>query len=87
VTNPVPPGPGTTLHLTENQYKFGVGPLLCRVRAVIAPVEFDGALWWHLDADCAQGTPEHHGGWTTRELYVPATAIPRPRPTPPRGPT
>lgn len=74
------PIPGMTLSLTEEEYRFGVGPILCRVRAVIAPVEFDGALWWHLSADCAPGTPGHHGGWTTRELYVPATAIPRTRP-------
>lgn len=77
MTAPTPPVPGTTLRLDEEQYRFGSGPMLCRVRAVIAPVEFDGVLWWHLSADCAPGTPENHGGWSTRELYVPAAVIPR----------
>jgi hypothetical protein len=63
--------------LTEEEYRFGVGPLLCRVRAVIAPVEFDGTPWWHLTGDCAPGTPDNHGGWTTRELYVPDAVITR----------
>lgn len=63
------------LALTEDQYKFGVGPLLCRVVDVIAPVLFDDVLWWHLRGECAHGTDEHHSGWQKRELYVLGAAI------------
>ena len=64
------PRPGMVLHLAEENYKFGIGPLICRVRAVIAPVTFDDELWWHLRGECANGTAENHGGWVDRELYV-----------------
>jgi hypothetical protein len=69
------PQVGTELTLTEPEYKFGVGSLLCRVTHVIAPVLFDNALWWHLRGECAYGTHEHHSGWQTRELYVIDSAI------------
>lgn len=61
--------------LAEEQYKFGAGPLLCRVVEVIAPVLFDEALWWHLRGECADGTPDRHGGWLIRELYVPDAVV------------
>ena len=67
---------GAVLVLREEQYRFGVGPLLCRVVDVIAPVRFDEVVWWHLRGDCANGTPECHSGWQIRELYVIAAAVP-----------
>lgn len=67
--------PTPVLALSEAQYKFGVGPVLCRSIQVIAPVIFDNEHWWHVRAECAYGTREHHGGWHHRELYVIATAL------------
>lgn len=69
------PQRGMVLALAEADYKFGVGPLLCRVTDVIAPVIFDDVLWWHLSGECANGTPAHHSGWQPRELYVIDSAI------------
>lgn len=65
------------LTLADEQYKFGSGPMLCRILEVIAPVIFDNVLWWHLRGECAEGTRAHHGGWHERELYVTDTALPR----------
>lgn len=82
----VAPTPGTVLHLTEQQYKFGRGPLLCKVQQVITLVLFDDHPWWHLRGQCADGTAANHGGWHDRELYVIATALrPERRPATPRG--
>lgn len=63
------------LELAEEQYKFGRGPLLCRVVHVIAPVVFDEVLWWHVQAECASGTRDNHGGWQDREVYVVDAAV------------
>jgi hypothetical protein len=63
--------------LAEHQYKFGVGPIvMCAARA-LAQVEFDGEPWWHLTAEVANGTPQRHGGWVERELYVPVAVLDR----------
>lgn len=67
------------LVLGEQQYRFGVGPVICRVGEVIAPVLFDEVLWWHMRGECANGTPDRHGGWLERELYVIASAVHRAR--------
>lgn len=69
------PRPGMVLVLADDQYRFGVGPVLCRVIEVIAPVLFDEVLWWHVGGECAYGTPDHHGGWQERELYVVGSAV------------
>lgn len=77
----VTPQRGMVLALTDAEYKFGVGPLLCRVTEVITPVLFDEVLWWHVRGDCAYGTQERHSGWQDRELYVIDYAISPARPT------
>jgi hypothetical protein len=69
------PQPGMVLVLADDQYRFGVGPLLCRVVEVIAPVLFDEVLWWHVSGECAYGTVQRHGGWQARELYVVGSAV------------
>jgi hypothetical protein len=61
---------------TEAQYRFGVGPVVARAIQVGAQVELDGALWLQIRAEVAGGTPERHGGWIDRELYVDAAAFP-----------
>lgn len=75
MTGPVPPRLGHTLVLAEEQYKFGVGPMLCRVTGVISLVYFDDEPWWHVNGMCAPGTPANHGGWSPREAYVSAAAL------------
>jgi hypothetical protein len=66
------------LQLAEDQYKFGVGPLVCRVGTVIARVTFDGRPWWHLRGECKLGTLDtlqEVVRWSQRELYVDAAAL------------
>lgn len=72
------PAVGDLLELAEEHYRFGVGPLVCRVRTVIAPVRFDGGLWWHLRGECKRGTLATISdlvGWQDRELYVDARHV------------
>lgn len=64
--------------LTEEQYRFGIGPVVLHSPQVLARVEFDGEPWWHLRAQVAGGTAERHGGWVDRELYVPVGLLPSP---------
>jgi hypothetical protein len=80
MSDPVSPAPGTVLRLTDDQYRFGVGPLLCRVQQVIGLVHIDDAPWWHLRGQCANGTAAHHGPWSGRELYVISSAVTTPQP-------
>lgn len=70
------PRPGDTLVLPENDYRYGVGPVVARVTAVLARVAYHGEPWWHLEADTANGTPDNHGGWERRELYVREASLP-----------
>lgn len=63
------------LALSDAQYKFGSGPVLCRSIQPVGPVIFDNEPWWHVRAECAYGTRERHGGWHHRELYIIATAL------------
>ena len=72
----VTPRRGMVLALAEPEYKFGAGPLLCRVLEVVAPVLFHDELWWHVRGECAYGTEERHGGRQTRELYVIDSVVP-----------
>ena len=69
------PQPGMTLTLQEQEYKFGIGPLLCKVHEVIEEVHFDGEPWWRVRGECANGTAARHGGWIERELYVIGSAV------------
>lgn len=64
------------LELADHQYKFGSGPLLCRILEVISPMIFDNALWWHVRGECAYGTRAHRTGWQERELYIVDSALP-----------
>jgi hypothetical protein len=75
MTDPTQPKPGMVLRLTDDQYKFGSGPLLCKVETVITPVQFDGSPWWHLRGECAIGTQDRHGPWHLRELHVVSSAV------------
>lgn len=74
------PLPGETLVLAESDYLYGVGPVLAQVIDVLAPIRYRGEPWWHVEARAADGTPDNHGGWVVRELYVRAAALPSARP-------
>lgn len=65
------------LALAESQYRFGIGPILVRDIRVRQQILIDDGLWWHIDAEVANGTAESHGGWVRRELYVEDSALPR----------
>lgn len=69
---------GRVWALTERQYRFGTGPILLRSPRVLEEVVFDDEVWWHLEAEVANGTAAAHGGWVHREIYVVDTAW-RPR--------
>lgn len=77
-----PPRPGDTLVLAENDYRYGVGPVVVRVREVIDRVDYHAAPWWFLRADVANGSPAHHGGWVDRQIYVREAALPAGRMVP-----
>lgn len=72
------PAPGDVLELGEDHYKFGAGPLVCRVGSVIARVTLDGRTWWHVRGQCKRGTAAtllECVPWTDRELYIDAAAV------------
>ena len=58
---------------------MGYGPVVARVVLVHGPVEYLGEPWWLLSADVACGTPERHGGFQERDLYVRGSTIGRNR--------
>lgn len=75
----VQPARGMVLHLEDAQYRFGAGPIICRVIEVIDLLTLDGGPpWWHVRGECALGVRGHHGGWEVRELYVVSTSVHRP---------
>lgn len=64
------PGINDVFVLSEPDYRYGIGPVLARVVKVIGCVEYHGEPWWFVEADVADGTPENHGGWSHRQLYI-----------------
>ena len=65
-----PPQPGETFVLTDQDYRYGAGPIIVRISKVIAQVQYGNKPWWHVKAEAANGTPENHGGWHCREVYI-----------------
>ena len=76
------PRPGQVFELAERDYLYGLGPVLARVERVLGPVEYRGEPWWHVSGTVANGTPERHGGWQKRELYLREAALRDARRTP-----
>jgi hypothetical protein len=65
------PQTGVTLILADKDYKYGVGPILCRVKLIIEPQNYgDGVRWWRVVGECAEGVLERHSSWRERELYI-----------------
>lgn len=74
MTRPVPrPAVGATYRLDEADYRYGRGPLIVRVSAVLASVEYDGEQWWHVEAMCA--VPKFTGPAGFRTVYLRAYAL------------
>ena len=64
------PQPGQTFVLSEQDYRYGLGPVVARILKLIEVVTYDNEPWWQVEADVAQGTPRNHGGWVQRQLYI-----------------
>lgn len=68
---------GDTYLLSDADYRYGLGPLLCRVTQVLMPVDYgeDGRveIWWEVEAMCKP--PGTVGPAQTRQLYVRAAGI------------
>lgn len=68
--------------LPEPDYRYGVGPIVARILTVVGPVEYRGERWWSVTADVANGTPDNHGGWSHRGLYLREATFPQTRQVP-----
>ena len=65
--------------LAEPDYRYGVGPIIARVVAVLEQVSYDAERWWHVEAEVANGTPDRHGGWVQRTVYLRESSLPSTR--------
>jgi hypothetical protein len=77
-----PPLPGDAFILSEADYTYGVGPVLAHIVSVFGPVQYHGEPWWSVEADVAHGTPERHGGWNRRDIYIREASFSRTRQVP-----
>lgn len=68
--------------LPEQEYRYGVGPVLARIVNVVGRVKYRGESWWEVEAEVAEGTPENHGGWLRRGLYIREATLSRNRQIP-----
>lgn len=62
--------------VAEENYLYGVGPVVVRVMGVVGQVTYRGEPWWLVAAHVANGVPENHGGWVEREIYLRSTVFP-----------
>jgi hypothetical protein len=76
-TIPAPPAAGDAYVLAEEDYAYGVGPVLARIVTVFGRIEYLGEPWWYVEADVAQGDPKAHSGWHRRELNIREASFPR----------
>ena len=90
---PTAPVVGRTYALSESDYRYGRGPLVCTVVRVVQLVDYyaDGGRvepWWLIDGFCRN--PELVGLGAERALYVRAASLRvarggTPTGVPPRG--
>jgi hypothetical protein len=62
--------------LSDSSYRYGIGPIVLRVVEVIGRVTYRNETWWSVNGDVANGTPDNHGGWLDRHVYVREFALP-----------
>lgn len=61
--------------INDDQYKFGVGPIVVR-DAVVESSRIDGGeTWYVVGAQVAADTVGRHGEWLPREIYVPTVVV------------
>lgn len=77
-----PPRTGDVFVLPESEYRYGAGPLIARVKQVRELVEYHDEPWWLVSAEAANGTPENHGAWHERDLYIRESTFSRTRRVP-----
>lgn len=74
-----PPHVGEVFALADQDYTYGVGPIIARVTNVYGQDEYHGEPFWSVRAEIAQGTPEHHGTWVSRDIYIREGSFPKSR--------
>lgn len=84
MTSAEQPLPSDTRLVTEEAYKFGVGPILVHSVEVIAETLFDNQPWLQVNALVANGDWQRHGYFVRRELYIRANTSARKTASPPR---
>jgi hypothetical protein len=70
-----PPRVNGAFVLAEADYRYEIGPVLARITNVVGRVEYQDESWWAVQAKVANGTPDSHGGWRVRELYIREAAL------------
>lgn len=61
---------GDVLLLPESEYRYGVGPVIVQVAEICGQVEYRDEPWWLVSGAVANGTPENHGGFVSRDVYI-----------------
>ncbi len=63
------------VQLGDEQYKFGVGPIVVRDAVVESSILDGGETWYLVGAQVATGTVDRHGEWLPRQIYVPTNVV------------
>lgn len=74
-----PPRIGDTFILSDQDYRYGSGPVVAIVKTIVALVKYDDEPWWQVEVEAAMGTPDCHGGWYCRQMYIRESAFPHTR--------
>lgn len=75
----VPLQVGDLLVLPEDEYRYGLGPVIARTKGIRGTVEYRGELWWFAWAYVANGDPTNHGGFLERGIYIRQASLPQTR--------
>jgi len=75
--DPIRPVPGMVLNLADDQYEYGLGPIVCRVIEVFGETLVAEMPGWHILGECRPQPPMVVARAVVRELYVIGTAIAR----------
>jgi hypothetical protein len=63
------------MQLLEDQYRYGAGSVVVRRPRAIREVDFEATPWVQILAEVACGSPERHGHFVERDLYVPMSLV------------
>ncbi|MFI5492706.1 hypothetical protein [Actinoplanes sp. NPDC051859] len=71
-----PPRPGEVYALAEENYRYGVGPVLVHIVSVNALLPYHDEPWWQVTADFTTGVPDRHSPqWRSAEMYLRADGL------------